>query len=174
MQYLIDQARVFRARAAAHGLDLGLNTQAHRPRAMFIACSDARMVPALVMGSRPGDLFELRTYGGLIPHHNPQGPTAESRTVEHAVRDLEVTDIIVCGHSHCAVVDAAVADYDGPSLVTAAGHWHTLTQLDALSGYPCVKPRLADRTLRLHAWFHEIDTGATLQYAPLASAFLPL
>ncbi|MFE2185503.1 carbonic anhydrase, partial [Streptomyces sp. NPDC059455] len=56
----------------------------------------------------------------------------------------------------------------------AAGHWHVLKQLDVLSGYPCVARRLADRMLRLHAWFHEVDTGATLEHRPQANAFLPL
>ncbi|MEV5454832.1 carbonic anhydrase [Streptomyces sp. NPDC052535] len=174
MQYLIDQARVFRARATAHGIDLGLHRQEHRPRAMFVSCSDARIVPALITDSRPGDLFELRTYGGRVPPFEAEEPTGESLTIEHAVLDLEVTDIVVCGHSHCDVVQDAVAGNPGPAGPAAAGQWHTLTQLDHLAAYPCVAPRLADRSLRLHAWFYEVDTGAVHQYAPRASAFLPL
>ncbi|MFE9503346.1 carbonic anhydrase [Streptomyces anthocyanicus] len=174
MQYLIDQARVFRARAAVHGLALGLQGAEHRPRAMFVCCSDARIVPALLTDSRPGDLFELRTYGGRIPPFETEEPTGESLTIEHAVLGLEVTDIVVCGHSDCGVVADAVADDTGPAGPAAAGQWHTLTQLDHLSAYPCVAPRLAARSLRLHAWFYETDTGAVLQYAPRASAFLPL
>ncbi|KPC71739.1 carbonic anhydrase [Streptomyces sp. NPDC006349] len=188
MQYLIDQARVFPARAAAHDVTLGGPLNARRPRAMFIACSDARVIPALITAARPGDLFELRTYGGVIPLYDPQAPTGESRTIEHAVDELAVSDIIVCGHSYCDVVTAALhenmaaSDLQGPGEgfapltgdVTAAGHWHALAQLDALSNHPCVVPRLADRSLRLHAWFHEIDTGATLRYVPRASTFLPL
>ncbi|MEU1514950.1 carbonic anhydrase [Streptomyces sp. NPDC005811] len=174
MQYLIDQARVFRARAAAHGLDLGLQAEPARPRALFVSCSDARLVPALLTGSRPGDLFELRTYGGLIPDFSPDEVTGEARTVEYAVRDLSVRDVIVCGHSRCGLVDAAVSGYDEPTLTTAGGQWHALAQLDRLSAYPCVAPRLADSSLRLHAWFYETDTGAVLCHDPRASAFLPL
>ncbi|MFC7908225.1 carbonic anhydrase [Streptomyces nigra] len=188
MQYLIDQARVFRARAAAHTLHLGGLARDHRPRAMFIACSDARVVPALLTAAQPGDLFELRTYGGVIPPYEAETPTGEARTIEYAVTDLGVSDIIVCGHSHCDVVSAemhgdlakagiAGSDDDAAPLtgdLTAAGHWHVLTQVDALSSYPCVVPRLADRSLRLHAWFHEIDTGATLTHHPRAGTFLPL
>ncbi|MCX4481588.1 carbonic anhydrase [Streptomyces cellulosae] len=188
MQYLIDQARVFRARAAAHTLDLGGLARYHYPRAMFIACSDARIVPALLTAARPGDLFELRTYGGVIPPYDPTTPTSESRTIEYAVTELGVSDIIVCGHSHCDVVTAELHDNLATSGITesddevtpltgdltAAGHWYVLTQVDALSDYPCVVPRLADRSLRLHAWFHEIDTGATLAHHPRANTFLPL
>ncbi|MEW1599496.1 carbonic anhydrase [Streptomyces sp. NPDC093808] len=174
MQYLIDQARDFRARAASYGVDLGIGHDARRPRAMFVSCSDARLVPALITGSRPGDLFELRTYGGLIPPFNALEPTSESATIDHAVRGLGVGDIIVCGHSHCGIVDAAVAGYDEPSVPTSAGQWHTLAQLDQLSAYPCVAPRLADRTLRLHAWFFDVETGSVLAYDPRSSTFLPL
>ncbi|WP_329245465.1 carbonic anhydrase [Streptomyces pseudovenezuelae] len=188
MQYLIDQVRVFRARAAAHTLHLAGLTRHHRPRAMFISCSDARIVPALLTAARPGDLFELRTYGGVIPPYDAKTPTGESRTIEYAVNELKVKDIIVCGHSHCDVVTTAMHDSltasgitdsdDDPAPltgdVTAAGHWHVLKQLDVLSNHPCVVPRLADRSLHLHAWFHEIDTGATLAHHPRASTFLPL
>ncbi|MFF1291702.1 MULTISPECIES: carbonic anhydrase [unclassified Streptomyces] len=188
MQYLIDQVRVFRARTAAHTPHLAGLTRHHRPRAMFISCSDARIVPALLTAARPGDLVELRTYGGVIPPYDARTPTGESRTIVYAVDQLEVSDIIVCGHSHCDVVTAAMheslavsgiteSDDDPAPLtadVTAAGHWHVLKQLDALSNYPCVVPRLADRSLHLHAWFHEVDTGATLAHHPRASTFLPL
>lgn len=188
MQYLIDQARVFRARAAAHTVDLAGVARRHRPRAMFISCSDARVVPALITAAQPGDLFELRTYGGVIPPYDAKTPTGEGRTMEYAVNELHVSDIIVCSHSHCDVVTAAMhnslaasgiteSDDDPAPLIgdlTATRHWHVLTQLDALSNYPCVAPRLADRSLHLHAWFHDIDTGTTLAHHARASAFLPL
>lgn len=115
MQYLIDQARVFRARLAAHGLDLSDRS----PRAMFISCSDAQLVPALLTAVHPGDLFELRTYGGQIPHHDTAAPSGEARTIEYAVDELKVSDIIVCGHSRCDVASAAVragADVPGTGM----------------------------------------------------------
>ncbi|KPC71796.1 carbonic anhydrase [Streptomyces sp. NPDC006349] len=191
MQYLIDQARVYRARSAAQTLYLGGLTQRTTPRALFVACSDARFVPSLITAARPGDLIELRTHGGEIPAYTPDAPTGESRTIEYAVDELKVSDIIICGHSHCDVVGAALretlsaceeskAEADQELRVpltgdiTAAGHWHVLAQLDNLSNYPCVIPRLANRSLRLHAWFHEIETGATLAHHPRANGFLPL
>ncbi|MCX5601255.1 carbonic anhydrase [Streptomyces phaeochromogenes] len=190
MQYLIDQARVFPARVAAHGMNLSALAGGHRPRALFVSCSDARVVPALLTGIQPGDLFELRTYGGLVPRRDTQALSGEARTIEYAVEELKVSDVIVCGHSRCDVASDAVRGAealpvhdmswpDDSALAlagddTAAGQWHTLAQLDALSGYPSVIPRLADRTLRLHAWFYDVDTGAVFQYHPRASAFLAL
>ncbi|MEV6511170.1 hypothetical protein [Streptomyces sp. NPDC051642] len=45
MRYLIDQARAFRARAtAAHTVRADSLARPLKPRAFFIACSDARSV----------------------------------------------------------------------------------------------------------------------------------
>ncbi|MET9953668.1 carbonic anhydrase [Streptomyces sp. NPDC006339] len=141
---------------------------------MFVSCSDARVVPALLTGSRPGDLYELRTYGGVVPQYEAGESTGESRTIERAVRELEITDIVICGHSDCGVVDKAVKATEEHSGTSTAGHWHTVAQLDALCGYPSIMRRLTARSLRLHAWFYEIETGAVLQYGPGARSFRPL
>ncbi|MGW6506027.1 carbonic anhydrase [Streptomyces niveus] len=160
-------------------VDLGHLAEGHTPPVMIITCSDARLVPALITGSRPGDLLELRTHGGAVPRFDPEDPSGEASTIEFAVEGLRIADIIVCGHSHCEAVNSAIPDRrESPSRttgdITAAGHRHVVQQLDVLSDYPCVAPRLIDGKLRLHAWFHEVDTGATLQHRPGANAFLPL
>ncbi|MGW9227306.1 carbonic anhydrase [Streptomyces niveus] len=175
-----DHARSYSARAAAYSVDLDHLAEGHTPPVMIITCSDARLVPALITGSRPGDLLELRTHGGTVPRFDPEDPSGEASTIEFAVEGLRIADIIVCGHSHCEAVNSAITERgESPPRrttgdITAAGHWHVVQQLDVLSDYPCVAPRLIDGTLRLHAWFHEVDTGATLQHRPGANAFLPL
>ncbi|MFD7515079.1 carbonic anhydrase [Streptomyces niveus] len=62
-----DHARSYSARAAAYSVDLDHLAEGHTPPVMIITCSDARLVPALITGSRPGDLLELRTHGGTVP-----------------------------------------------------------------------------------------------------------
>ncbi|MFE2185502.1 carbonic anhydrase, partial [Streptomyces sp. NPDC059455] len=141
MQNLIDQARVFPARAAAHGVDLNRLADGQRPRALFIACSDARVVPALIAGSRPGDLLELRNHGGIIPHYRPHSPHGESRTIKFAVNDLKVSHIVVCGHSHCEIVNAFVHDGSSPRPGTPGQPKNTLTGTRGRGGGGTNNPR---------------------------------
>src|SRR5260221_590208 len=58
MQSLIDNARSFHELAARNaGAFEGL-ADGQSPQALFIACSDSRVIPAAITGARPGELFE--------------------------------------------------------------------------------------------------------------------
>jgi carbonic anhydrase len=203
MQSLIDNARRFPERAAYIRGNWGLGHLAagQRPQALFITCSDSRVVPALITGARPGELFELRTAGNIVPVFEPDRVSGEAATIEYAVEMLDIKNIIVCGHSHCGAVGALVnaevlaampavrrwladtephdATRDGVTLgdgeaITSAVQRHILVQLGRLRRHPSVAERLADGRLRLHAWFYEIDTGVVSVHRPQSGGFLPL
>lgn len=80
-----------------------------RPSMLFIACSDPRVVPTAITGLAPAAVCELRTVGHRVPSYTDKC-TAEAATVEYAVRSLGVTDIVVCGHSLCDVLDPTSED----------------------------------------------------------------
>ena len=82
MQSLIDNARTFPERATDRSADLGRLAQGQRPEALFIACSDSRVVPALITGAGPGQLFELRTAGSIVPVYDPERAFGEAATIE--------------------------------------------------------------------------------------------
>ncbi|MDX9743013.1 MAG: carbonic anhydrase [Arcobacteraceae bacterium] len=81
------------------------------PEILFIGCSDSRVVPDLITGSKPGDLFILRNIGNFVPpfkKDNDYHGTAAA--IEYAVSVLEVKHIIVCGHSHCGACESLYKD----------------------------------------------------------------
>ncbi|MEU0373837.1 carbonic anhydrase [Streptomyces sp. NPDC006283] len=197
MHMLMQNARDFRQRAAARAEEFGRLADGQAPQALFTTCSDSRVNPTLITGASLGELFELRTAGGIIPPYAPGRHSSEAATIEYAVEVLGVADIVVCGHSHCGAVGAMVRredlsavpavrgwlenattpplsiDSSGPAVAEAVKH-HVLSQLGRLSEYPCVDRRAEAGRLNLHGWFYEVDTGSVLVHRPHDDAFLPL
>jgi carbonic anhydrase len=79
--------------------------QGQQPDALVITCSDSRIMLSQLFGINAGDLFVLRTAGLMIP---PYGTVSggEQATIEYAVKQLRVKDIIILGHTDCGVVNA--------------------------------------------------------------------
>jgi carbonic anhydrase len=76
------------------------------PKALFIGCSDSRIVPDLLLGTKPGDLFVVRTAGNFVPPFNPSIEwDGVAATIVFAVEVLGIKDVIVCGHSHCGAIN---------------------------------------------------------------------
>lgn len=79
-----------------------LAREGQRPEVLVIACSDSRVDPAILTGSRPGDLFIVRNVAAIVPTYGPsEVPRGASAAIEFGVRGLEVRDIVVLGHAAC-------------------------------------------------------------------------
>jgi carbonic anhydrase len=162
-----------------------LVAKGQRPRTLFIGCSDSRLVPYLLTGAGPGELFVVRNVGNFIPpwdaSHGFHGTTA---AIEFAVQRLNVRDIVVCGHSHCGAIEALYGEAlpDAPHLnrwldlardaalpVTVSDEALRRTeqrsialQLSRLLGYPMVARRVEKGELFLHGWYYVIEEGRVL------------
>ncbi|GBP98979.1 carbonic anhydrase [Streptomyces spongiicola] len=202
MQSLVENARRFPARIAGRQDAYAALARGQRPQALFITCSDSRVIPSLITGAEPGDVFEVRTAGNIVPPWQPQAACAVGGSLEFALEALEVPDIVVCGHSHCGAVQGLLREQDVRSMplvrdwLTRAGHRtgrdtpaetsptdgepatavqrHVLTQLNHLRTYPCVTRRLETGRLRLHAWYYTVETGEVLAREPDGDTFRPL
>ena len=72
---------------------------AQTPDALFITCSDSRVVPDLLASTHPGDLFTMRNVGNLIPPATAEGVStgdlSEASAIEYAVLVLKVRILCV-------------------------------------------------------------------------------
>lgn len=97
---------------------LKLVTSGQSPKALFIGCSDSRVIPDLMVQSNPGDLFVIRNVGNFVPPFKPDEDFhATASGIEYAVSVLKVEEIIICGHTHCGACNHLYEKIDDPSLV---------------------------------------------------------
>ncbi|MEV5709845.1 carbonic anhydrase [Actinoallomurus sp. NPDC052274] len=152
----------------------------HTPHTLFVSCSDARVVPELITGAEPGDLFVIRTAGNLVPAYSPEADGVAA-SIEYAVAALGVRDIVVCGHSACGAMTVLAEGHDlsgapavaawlrhadaSRSRTTAGGDVpvlvrnNVLAQLANLVTHPSVARTLAEGKVALHGWVYDIPTG---------------
>ncbi|MFJ5728099.1 carbonic anhydrase [Streptomyces paradoxus] len=185
MKALLDRARTFRTRVDFNSGEYRKLAEGQYPEALFITCSDSRVIPAMITGARPGEIFELRNAGNIVPPYGRPGACGEAATIEYALEVLGVQDIVVCGHSHCGAM-GALKSGDDLSALPGVDAWlriarpelasvletapddpslpevsqgNVVNQLTALRSYPVVRQRLDSGRLRLHGWYYEVDTG---------------
>ena len=106
------------------GLKATFRRLAHgqHPVALLLACSDSRVVPSLLLGTDPGDLFEVRTVGNLIAPAGVEttasaGDESGAAAVEYALLALGVRHIVVMGHSGCGAMKAVLAKQVPPGAI---------------------------------------------------------
>jgi carbonic anhydrase len=82
--------------------------QGQSPDVIFITCSDSRISPHLFTHSGLGMLFLGRNPGNIVEPIDPSDPSSrvsgEAATIEFGVTALKVSEIIICGHSHCGAM----------------------------------------------------------------------
>ncbi|MCK4503303.1 MAG: carbonic anhydrase, partial [Desulfuromonadales bacterium] len=95
-----------------------------KPQALVISCCDSRVDPALLTDSSQGDLFVLRNIANLVPPYVQNDDYhGVSSSIEYAVCHLEVSDIIIFGHSHCGGIGALMGMANGEDAGEFIGKW---------------------------------------------------
>lgn len=80
--------------------DLAENGQ--KPDVAIVACADSRVGPEVIFSSGVGRLFVIRNAGNIVTE------TSVLASLEYAIGNLNVPLIMVCGHSKCGAITAAV------------------------------------------------------------------
>ncbi len=171
------------------------------PLALFITCSDSRINPNLLTQTDPGELFILRNAGNLLPPSGA-GSFGEEATIEYAIVQLKIRDIIVCGHSQCGAINGLLApEALGPlprvndwlryareilpalpqkgslppaELLDIAIERNVLLQIEHLKTYASVTTALNAGKLRIHAWVYHFESGAVVAHDQNKGRFVPL
>ncbi len=174
---------------------VSLVEQGQHPMTLFIGCSDSRLVPYLLTGAGPGELFLVRNVGAFVPPYD--GEThGTAAAIEFAVLSLEVQRIIVCGHSHCGGIRALYGGLPkgarhlaawlefgreamlpvaepGPEVLRRTEQRAVVIQLERLMDYPMVRERVDAKRLSLHGWHYVIEDGEVHVFDVLQGAFIP-
>jgi carbonic anhydrase len=84
-----------------------LTVEGQKPTTLFIGCCDSRVSPSIMTNSNIGELFIARNIGNFVaPYGDDKEFHAGAAAIEYAVSVLKVSNIIVCGHSHCGAIES--------------------------------------------------------------------
>lgn len=159
-------------------------SQVHAPKALWIGCSDARVPANVITGTDPGEMFVHRNIANQVL---PMDSNLQA-VVEYAIDALKVEDVVVCGHSQCGGVKAALNGRSGHAHVDSwldgirqiqrlhrdeleaiadpARRYERLVELNVveqvrnLASMSTVQQAWeSGRTLRLHGWVYRLEDG---------------
>jgi len=180
---LISGYQQFREKFASdHEVFEKLAEEGQNPKVLWIGCSDSRVVPELITGADPGELFDVRNIANVVPPA-ASAACATGAAIEYAVIHLEVSHIVVCGHTECGGIKALEEPPDPDSQphiaswlelarpardrVLTAGvpeATNVLMQCENLRSYPCVAERERSGGLAVHPWLYDLRTGQILAF----------
>jgi carbonic anhydrase len=203
MQRLVEGHKKFLAEVFPRKRDqYHLLAESQAPEWLFITCSDSRIVPDLILGTGPGDLFISRSIGNVVPvsMNDVDGVTA---TIEYAVDVLKVPYVILCGHSDCGAIKAAI-NRTGLDKLPKANRWlqhveaafshrqplksddgehaelcsvirgNVVAQLVNLKAQPAVSRAMREGRLQVFGWYYDILSGRIEQFDEEERRFVAL
>jgi carbonic anhydrase len=176
-----------------------LATAGQKPTALYIGCSDSRVVPELLTNSGFGDIFVLRNVANFVPVESHTDASVGA-AVEYAVKHLKVPDVVVCGHYGCGGVKAAVdglkgietekeltewlqgvvpaADQARARGLTGEALWrgaveeNVLDALDNLITFRVVRDALEQGGLTIHGWVYDMLDGHIMVFDAERDGFI--
>lgn len=175
--------------------------EGQKPKALYIGCSDSRVIPEYLTSSNFGDIFVVRNIANFVPDL-AHADSSVGAAIDYAVAHLDVPDIIVCGHYGCGGVQAAMGDIEAlrrpePSLhewltgityaarrpaqrgLTGEEGWraaveeNVLEALENLITYQAVKARLDAGEVHIHGWIYDMYQSRISVFDEESGAFRP-
>ncbi|MGC4053113.1 MAG: carbonic anhydrase [Paludibaculum sp.] len=159
-----------------------------QPRALFITCSDSRVVPNLILQAEPGDLFLIRNAGNIVPPVGSADGGGTVASIEYAVSALGITDVILCGHTNCGAMKGILHPEKVASMPNVAA-WvqhaaparreveklfpdvtehermermveqNVIQQVKNLLTHPFIRSRVEAGRMEIYGWVYDIRSG---------------
>lgn len=169
-----------------------LSDYGQKPQVMVIACCDSRVDPALILQCDPGDLFVVRNVANIVPpYEKDEAHHGTSAALEFGVRNLEVKNLILLGHSQCGGIQALMDNQPENDFIS---NWVSVIKTEQCDlhhtddcaksalkqsyqnclTFPWIAQRVAQGTLKIRLWFFDIKTGQIFTYNEENDKFLPL
>src|SRR4051794_5578282 len=186
LERLLTGVRRFRKEEFPSRRDLyaQITRDGQRPHTLFITCADSRLDPELLTGSGPGDIFVTRNIGNIVPAYGEM-LGGVSAVIEYAVAALNVSQVVVCGHTDCGAVKSllnreslkklptverwltnaeaalsiteAIGSNDDPAeFLSHLVEQNVLLQISHLRTHPSVAGRFARGNLAIRGWVLDV------------------
>ncbi len=175
-----------------------------KPHTLFVGCADSRVIPNMITNTLPGELFVVRNIANIVPpYRESQEYLATTSAVEYALDMLEVSNVIVCGHSNCGGCAAIWMKDEKIDKIPHVKNWlkqlddvkdevlserprssskklfmtelfNIKKQLRNLMTYPSAKRRFEEGRLNIYGWYFDIESGKVFNYNFNTGRFEPL
>lgn len=151
------------------------------PQILWIGCADSRCPETTILGLQPGDLFVHRNIANIL---TPTDLNSLS-VIQYAVEYLRVKHIIVCGHTSCGGIAAALGNkklglidtwlmplrklrrdnldllgsLDDKEQSLKMVELNVRSSVNVLEENPVVLDAMTERGLRVHGLIYDVGTG---------------
>lgn len=178
--------------------------RSQEPHTLFIGCSDSRIVPNLITKTLPGELFVIRNIANLVPPYRTSDEfLSTTSAIEYSVKILNVSTILICGHSNCGGCNALYMDEARGAEIPHTRKWLELAknvrskmlklkiadpavrewmteqlniveQMNHLLSYPYIREKYNKGELNILGWYYIIGTGEVFNYQKNENKFVKI